>query len=118
MDFHQLELIYKKLYAISLEIKEHILNKDYDTILSIIGRKDPLINQLNQTKKTLDKENIPDFIKNIETKIQKQELENMQNLEKIRDELKKELSKINQDTKILSAYSQNESRSSIIDITE
>lgn len=119
MSYKQLELVYEKLYAISLEIKKQIEEKDYNEILSTINKKDMLINQLNQTKKILTNQSeVPDFIKEMESKLNQQELDNMEKLEKARNELKNELNKLNKDIKLVSAYSQNDGASSIIDITE
>ena len=118
MDFSQLELLYQKLYALSIEIKENIENKDYNNLLPLINRKDPLISNIQQLKKELQSLEIPQELKELEEKINLQELENIQVLEKNKEEVKYELKKLNKDIRLVSAYSQNENISSIIDIKE
>jgi len=118
MKYKQLKLIYEKLYALSLEVKEKIDKKFYHDIMPILQRKNSLLTNLQQTKKILKEKEYPEFIKELENKLKNQELENIKRLDKLKNELKIKKNKLNKDIKLMSAYSQKEYSPKIVDISE
>lgn len=120
MDYNQLKLLYEKIYAISLEIETLTDANQYEDLLPTATRRDKLIQQLEQVKHSLNvtEEEYPDEIKEIVNILKIQELKNMERLELIKAEIKKEMEKTNKENKIISAYAPNIEASSIIDIRE
>lgn len=118
MKYKQLKLIYEKLYTLSLEVKNQIDQECYNDIAEVLKRKDSLLANLKQTRQVLKEKEYPEFIKEIEEKLKKQELSNIKRLQSIRDNLRVEKKKVNKDIKLLSAYSSTDTASKIIDVIE
>lgn len=118
MEYRQLELIYEKLYAISLETNEMINSRQYNNIVKSSEKKNKLISQLQLTIKSLKPENLPEHIESLKNKFLNQEKENIENLKTISTSTKVELNKLTKDLKLISAYSQNTNSPSIVDIQE
>lgn len=119
MEYNQLKLLYEKIYTISLEIRALIESGHYDDILLTASRKDKLLAQLEEVKNGLPEENEwPSEIKEMFNKIKLQELENMEKLEAIKGDIKKELEKISKENRLTSTYSPIIQESTIVDIRE
>lgn len=120
MDYNQLKLLYEKIYAISLEIDTFINTNQHEELLSTVTRRDKLIEQFEQVKNSLNvtEEEYPDNIKEIIEALKIQEIKNLERLELIKAELKKEMERTTKENKLLSAYSPSITTSSIIDIRE
>lgn len=121
MDYNQLKLLYEQIYTISLEIETLINENKHEEIMATATRRDKLLLQLEEVKGSFDAtEKYPDEILELLNALKAQELKNMERLEQIKDEIKKELDKTNKENKILSAYSPSTTMetSSIVDIRE
>lgn len=118
MQYKQLQLIYEKLYAISLETSEMFSEKQYDSIIKSLEKKDKLIKKLYQTMKILKSESIPEHIEELKNKFLNQEQKNIEDLKNIQFSAKIELNKLTKDIKLISAYSQNIHTASMVDIQE
>ena len=119
-DIDELEILYKKIYEISVQISELIDRKIYTELITFINKKrqlfcnaDVLVQKIKSSG--VDVSSLQDICK----KIYKQEQDNMLALNKIKDDLKKELSKTSKSTKILNAYSTAEFKhGNILDFIE
>lgn len=118
MQYKQLQLIYEKLYAISLEENEMISQKQYASINQTSDRKNKLINQLNQTMKILKEQSTPDNIEELKNKFINQEKENIENLKNNKITATLELNKLTKDLKLITAYSQKTPSANMVDIQE
>lgn len=120
MSYRQMELLYEKIYNISMEINRYIETEDYELILPAVNRREQMSVQLSQMLKQLpDKQDYPETIKEYMRKLKTQELKNMENLVEIKNKIKFELDKMNKDSKLLAAYIQNDViDSKMVDITE
>lgn len=119
MDYNQLKLIYEKIYSMSLEIENLIDTNNYEELLPTVTRRDKLTLQLEDVRKSFPKvEDYPAELQELIATLKAQELKNMERLELLKQGLRKELEKVNKNTKIMSAYAPNTAESSIIDITE
>lgn len=108
-DLDNLELTYKKIYEISVQIAQLIERKIYTELITFLNKKEQLFKEAG---KLLEKVNSngenTSKLEEICTKIQKQEQANIVALTAIRDDIKKELSKASKNTKLISAYSNTE----------
>ena len=108
-DLDNLELTYKKIYEVSVQIAQLIERQIYTELITFLKKKEQLfkeagglIEKVNSMKEDTSK------LVEICTKIQKQEQANIIALSSIRDDIKKELSKATKNTKLISAYSNTE----------
>ena len=105
IDLNNLEIIYKKLYEISMQIAQLIERELYSDLLGFIERKDQL---LQESAKLLDKvrahRESTDHLHELFRKFTEQEKNNIEALSKVRDKVEAELHKISADKKIVSAY--------------
>lgn len=108
-ELNNLEIVYKQIYEISIQIAQLIDRKIYTELITFIKRKEQLYNEAGALLEKVqnNKENTDSLIE-ICTKIQNQEKSNIIALNEIRDELKKELNKTSKNTKLISAYSNTE----------
>lgn len=103
-----LEMIYNKLYELSVQIGQLIDRKIYSELITYMNRKDKLLKEAEeQISKLKGQEFNSDNLKEICTKYQKQELANIEALKAIKEDLKNELRKTSQSSKLLNAYAQN-----------
>lgn len=108
-ELNNLEIVYKQIYEVSIQIAQLIDRKIYTELITFIKRKEQLYNEAGALLEKVqnNKENTDSLIE-ICTKIQNQEKSNIIALNEIRDELKKELNKTSKNTKLISAYSNTE----------
>ncbi len=108
-DLDNLELTYKKIYEVSVQIAQLIDRKIYSELVTYLNRKEQLFKEVEKYLKKVT-ENNEDTSRLVEicTKIQKQEEANIIALTSVRDDIKKELSKASKNTKLISAYSNTE----------
>ena len=108
-DLANLELTYKRIYEISIQIAQLIDRKIYTELVTYINKKEQLfIEAGNLLEKVKVKNEDTSSLIDICTKIQKQEQANIVILTEIKDDLKKELNKTAKSAKIISAYSNPE----------
>lgn len=108
-DLKNLELTYKKIYEISIQIAQLIDRQIYSELITFINKKEQLFNEAGILLEKVNAQNInTDSLIEICTKIQKQEQANIINLTSIKDDIKKELNKTSKNTKLISAYSNSE----------
>ena len=108
-DLTNLELTYKKIYEVSIQIAQLIDRKIYTELVTYIKKKEQLFLEAGELlEKVKAKNEDTACLVEICTKIQKQEQENIVMLTAVKDDLKKELNKTAQNAKIVSAYSNTE----------
>ncbi len=119
--FDQLKILYKQILATSVEIKNLIERENYDEALSRETHKSQLINKVNFVKNTFD---LSDFeqstLRKVVEDIQKQEMENLENLKTLKDDAAAKLKALNAKSKITNKYSGDiePQEGSILDINE
>jgi len=108
-DLKNLELTYKRIYELSIQIAQLIDRQIYSELITYINKKEQLFNEAGDllAKVKAKNEDTTSLIEICE-KIQKQEQTNIVMLTSIKDELKKELNKTSKNTKLISAYSNSE----------
>lgn len=108
-DLDNLEMTYKKIYEVSVQIAQLIDRKIYTELVTYLSKKEQLFKEAGVL---IEKINIRGEdaarLEEICSKIQKQEQENITALSLVRDEIKKELSKATKSSKLISAYSNAE----------
>lgn len=108
-DLDNLEMTYKKIYEVSVQIAQLIDRKIYTELVTYLSKKEQLFKEAGVL---IEKINIrgedASRLEEICSKIQKQEQENITALSLVRDEIKKELSKATKSSKLISAYSNAE----------
>ena len=119
MDYNQLKLLYDQIYAISLEIANLIEEKIFDELPQTVSKRDKILELLSEIRKenpnTQDyPEEIQDLIKTLEA----QEIKNIERLEAIKEALRKELEQTSKSSKLVSAYSQDTTEPSRVNILE
>lgn len=108
-DLANLELTYKKIYEISVQIAQLIERQIYTELITFLNKKEQLFKEAGVLiEKVNSKKEDTSKLVEICTKIQKQEQANIIALSSIRDDIKKELSKATKNTKLISAYSNTE----------
>lgn len=118
--FDQIVLFYNQLINIADEVEELIEKELFDDIITKLEIHDNVITQLRLAKKCVQlsfkEQNEVDQLEKI---LKEKEKKNMEQLQANMLEAKKELNKINTQTKIKSAYGQiNENQGSIIDVDD
>ena len=119
-DIDELEIIYKKIFQISVQITELIDRKIYSELITFINKKKLLYNDadiLVQKVKTKGLDTSP--LHDICQKIYNQEQANIVALNQIKEDVRQELTKTSANTKILNAYLKNDSpKGNILDFIE
>lgn len=107
--FEQLELLYKQILTTSNEVKKMIDKEDYESVLMQEKHKTQLISKVSLVKKTVElSDEEKSAIENLKTQILKQEKENLDRMQILRDKTSLELHKENSKEKILNKYEQIE----------
>lgn len=108
-DLKNLELTYKKIYEVSVQIAQLIDRQIYSELITFINKKEQLFNEAGVLLEKVRAQGLDtDSLIEICTKIQKQEQANIITLTTIKDDIKKELNKTSKNTKLISAYSNTE----------
>lgn len=120
INLSNLEIVYKKLYEVSLQITQLIERELYNDLIGYIDKKDQLLNESSQIlKKVTDAGENADHLQELCLKIQKQELANIKSLSAVRDKIKEELQTNSNNKKFVNAYSSSTpSNGSILDCSE
>ena len=109
IDLDNLEMTYKKIYEVSVQIAQLIDRQIYSELVTFMSKKEQLFKEAgNLIEKVKAKNEDTSRLVEICTKIQKQEQENIVALSMVRDEIKKELGKTAKSSKLISAYSNAE----------
>ncbi|CDC21653.1 MAG: hypothetical protein V8R83_01555 [Candidatus Gastranaerophilaceae bacterium] len=109
IDLDNLEMTYKKIYEVSVQIAQLIDRQIYTELVTFMSKKEQLFKEAgNLIEKVKAKNEDTSRLVEICTKIQKQEQENIVALSMVRDEIKKELGKTAKSSKLISAYSNAE----------
>lgn len=107
--FEQLELLYKQILTTSNEVKKMIDKEDYESVLMQEKHKTQLVSKVSLVKKTVElSDEEKSAIENLKTQILKQEKENLDRMQILRDKTSLELHKENSKEKILNKYEQIE----------
>ena len=109
LNVDNLEIIYKKIYEISIQIRQLIDRKIYTELVTFINKKEQLFKEAAVLLEKIQ-ENGEDTsrLEELCTMIKNQEQENIMVLTQIRDGIKKELNKTSKNSKLLNAYSHAE----------
>ncbi len=103
-----LEMIYNKLYELSVQIGQLIDRKIYSELITFMAKKEKLLKEAEiEVKKLQGQEFKSDKLKEICIKYQNQEMANIEALKTIKEDIKQELTKTAQSSKLLNAYSPN-----------
>lgn len=103
-----LEMIYNKLYELSVQIGQLIDRKIYSELITFMAKKEKLLKEAEiEVKKLQGQEFKSDKLKEICIKYQNQEMANIEALKTIKEDIKQELTKTAQSSKLLNAYSSN-----------
>ena len=103
-----LEMIYNKLYELSVQIGQLIDRKIYSELITFMAKKEKLLKEAEiEVKKLQGQECKSDKLKEICIKYQNQEMANIEALKTIKEDIKQELTKTAQSSKLLNAYSPN-----------
>lgn len=115
-----LEMKYKQLYEISLQIGELIERGLYNEISTYAAKKDKVLAEVIKfSQKVAQSGEDNSYLRPLCLKIEAQEKKNLEALNKIREEIKEELHKSNQTHKIVNAYSSSIPESgNILDCSE
>lgn len=117
---NELEVLYKKIYEVSVQIAELIDRKIYTELITFINKKEQLFKKAEiLVQKVKDSGLDASALKDICQKIYKQEQENIKALNAIKDDIRQELAKASKNTKIFKAYSNVElKQGNILDFIE
>ncbi len=120
LDLDNLELVYKKYYEISLQIREFIDRKLYNEIAALISKKEIIFQESQIYAKRIQETNEDASILAPLCKlIHNQEKENIALLTAIKNDIKEEMCKVNKNTKLAKAYALSEKKQgSILDFSE
>lgn len=120
LDLDNLEIVYKKYYEISLQIKELIERKLYNELAAFISKKEMIFQEAQVFVERIQKNNEDaSRLAPLCQLIHNQEKENIELLSAIREDIKQEMRKINKNTKLMKAYSLSEKKQgSILDFRE
>ena len=120
LNVDNLEITYKQLYEISLQIGQLIERELYTELTSLVEKKEHLLHETESLlKKILDAGEDAGHLSELCKKIEQQETLNMAELEKVRAEIKAELNKTSADKKLTDAYAmEKETNSTILDFRE
>lgn len=116
----ELEVLYKKIYEVSVQIAELIDRKIYTELITFINKKEHLFKEAEiLVQKVKDSGSDASSLQELCKKIYEQEQENIAALNAIKDEIRQELSKASKNTKIVNAYSNAElKQGNILDFIE
>lgn len=116
----ELEVLYKKIYEVSIQIAELIDRKIYTELITFISKKEQLFKDADVlVQKVKDSALDTSSLQDICQKIYKQEQENITALNAIKDDIRQELSKASKNTRIVNAYSNVElKQGNILDFIE
>lgn len=107
-DVENLEMIYNKLYELSVQIGQLIDRKLYTELITFLAKKDKLLKEAEKVVQKLQGQNFnTENLTEICKKYQNQETINLNSLKLVRDDIKKELTKASKDSKLLNAYAAN-----------
>lgn len=107
-DVENLEMIYNKLYELSVQIGQLIDRKLYTELITFLAKKDKLLKEAEKVVQKLQGQNFnTENLTEICKKYQNQETINLNSLKLVRDDIKKELTKASKDSKLLNAYASN-----------
>lgn len=107
-DVENLEMIYNKLYELSVQIGQLIDRKLYTELITFLAKKDKLLKEAEKIVHKLQGQNFnTEKLTEICKKYQNQETINLNSLKLVRDDIKKELTKASKDSKLLNAYAAN-----------
>ncbi len=100
-----LEMIYNKLYELSIQIGQLIDRKIYSELITYMAKKEKLLKDAETLVQKLQGQDFDsEKLTEICTKYQKQELANIEALKAIKEEIKQELQKTAKSSKLLNAY--------------
>lgn len=119
--FANLELLYNQFFNLADEIKQMIEEEDYSEAIIKLDYKDKLMKKLSVTQKTvIFSEEEKARLHQIEQKLQEKERENINYINKLRNEMGQKLKSTNSRVKMNSAYDMYSKKSSgvIVDISE
>ena len=117
IDLDNLEMTYKKIYEVSVQIAQLIDRQIYTELVTFMSKKEQLFKEAgNLIEKVKAKNEDTSRLVEICTKIQKQEQENIVALSMVRDEIKSrtkknrevQIGKTAKSSKLISAYSNAE----------
>lgn len=116
----ELEVLYKKIYEVSIQIAELIDRKIYTELITFISKKEQLFKEADVlVQKVKDSGLDTSSLQELCQKIYKQEQENITALNAIKDDIRQELSKASKNTRIVNAYSNVElKQGNILDFIE
>lgn len=119
-NLNNLEITYNKLYEISCQIGQLIERELYNDLIIYIDRKDKLLNDADTlVKKITETSENADRLDELCAKIQTQELSNIENMSKVRAEIKQKLHETTNSKKFVNAYSATSATSgNILDCRE
>ncbi len=113
--YENIQMGYKKLYNLSIQISEMIEADNYSEIFVLMELKDKVISELNKYKEDIDKTYRIEFA-DIIKKINENEKKNIEILEKRKKETEKLINKASEGNKLLSAYmTYKENKGNILD---
>ena len=120
LNMDNLEMKYKQLYEISLQIGELIERGLYNEISTYAAKKDKVLAEVIKfSQKVAQSGEDSSYLRPLCLKIEAQEKKNLEALNKIREEIKEKLHKSNQTHKIVNAYSSSIPESgNILDCSE
>lgn len=119
MDYRQLKLVYEKLYSTSLEIADIITKAEYNDLETTIRIREDLLKRLNQVRgNSYNESEFPQEIQDLMQNLEAQDTKNIEVLEKLREEVRLELQKTNQNRKLISAYEQPNTAQNMVDLIE
>lgn len=109
-DFEKLNTIYGQIYEISIMIGQLIDRKQCFNLENFLEAKEELYNEAEELLKKIGKDaDFSEFV-DICSKIKEQESMNISALSLYRDEIKKEMRDTNKKSKLISAYSNVETK--------
>lgn len=119
--YANLELLYNQFFNLAEEIKQMIEKEEYEDAILKLSYKEKLMKKLSVTKKTvIFTEEETAKLHQIEQKLQEKELENLDYLNKLRNEMGQKLKNTNSKVKMNSAYGvySKETSGVYVDISE
>lgn len=119
--FSQLKLLYDQFFRLSDEVKSMIVNEEFNEAISVVQRKDNLIKNIVEIKKTLEITNEEKIeMEALEKELKEAELANINLLQDLQHEVAHQLGKTTKNLKLNNAYfSKNDKNSgSMLDFSE
>ena len=106
-------MLLEQLYNLSLQIEELFSKNETDEALILINRKDLIIKSLSRLHNVKD-----ESFQNLQDKIKQQEERNIELSKKVKEQIGKELKKLNKTAQLNNLYGVNAQKGSIVDILE